>query len=138
MNGAKDYITVDKFVILNLSSEEVEKINSKTTIYYNKIKRDHEILTKNKGKGAKGEKNILSKVMIPIPEAYFESLPLENQCLKIDKNPNIGCLTILNAYNRMNCADLTQDGGILACGFKNGDIMVWVIDKDVDLDITSK
>jgi hypothetical protein len=136
INGAKDNTSVDKFVLLNLTGEEVEKINSKTAIYYNKIKRDQE-LNKPKGKGVKGEKNTLSKVLIPIPEAYYENIPIETANLKVEKNPNIGCLTLLNTHNKMNCADMTQDGGIIVCGFKDGSIMIWVIDKEIDIDITS-
>jgi hypothetical protein len=133
--ASKNSVAIDKFVLLNLSSEEVEKINSKTNIYYNKIKRDHEALNKNKSRG-RGDKGSLSKVIIPTPEAYFDNLPLDTVNLRIDRNPNIGCLTLLNTYNRMNCADVTLDGGIIACGFKDGSIMVWVIDKEVDIDIT--
>jgi hypothetical protein len=115
----------------------VEKINSKTTIYYNKIKRDNEILTKTKGRGNKFDKNALARVIIPIPEAYFDNQPIDNVSLKIDKNPHIGCLTLLNTHNKMNCADMSLDGGIIACGFKDGSIMIWVIDKELDIDITS-
>jgi hypothetical protein len=138
MSG-KDSIVEDKFILLNLTSEEVEKINSKTMIYYSKVKRDHnETLNKTKGRG-RGEKGSgLSKVLIPIPDAYFENLPLDTVSLKIERNPNIGCLTLLNSYNRMNCADMANDGGIIACGFKDGSVMVWVIDKEVDIDISSK
>lgn len=56
-----------KFVLLNLTGDEMDKINSKTAIYCNKIKKDMDLQIKGKGK-AKGEKQILSRVMIPIPE----------------------------------------------------------------------
>ena len=56
-----------KFVLLNLTGDEMEKINSKTSIYYNKIKKDMDLQIKGKSK-AKGEKLTLSKVIIPIPE----------------------------------------------------------------------
>lgn len=64
-------------------------------------------------------------------------MPLETPNLKIDKNspPTIGCLTILNTHNKMNCADMAVDGSVIACGFKDGSINVWIIDKDMDIDI---
>ncbi len=136
LNGTKDSTSEDKFVLLNLTGEEVEKINSRTAIYYNKIKRDNEALNKTRGRAGKNDKNTLSRYLIPIPEAYFDSLPLENTSLKINKNPSIGCITLLNTNNRMNCADMSVDGGVIACGFKDGSIMVWVIDKEIDLDIS--
>jgi hypothetical protein len=74
--------------------------------------------------------------MIPIPEIYFDNLPLENTSIKINKNPTIGCITLLNTHNKLNCADMSADGGVIACGFKDGSIMIWVIDKDIDLDLS--
>ena len=56
-----------KFVLLNLTGDEMDKINSKTSIYCSKIKKDMDIQIKGKGR-AKGEKLTLSKVMIPVPE----------------------------------------------------------------------
>ena len=129
---------LDKFVLLNLSGEELDKINGKTSIYYNKIKKDQDILAK-KGRG-RGEKNSLSKVLIPVPENYLEYMPIETPNLKIDKAnlPTIGCFTILNSHNKLNCADVTNDGGIIACGFKDGTITVWITDKDMKIDIDGK
>jgi hypothetical protein len=126
----------EKFVLLNLTGEELEKINGKTTIYYNKLKKDQELQLKTKGKG-RGDKNSLSKVIVPIPDSYIEYMPLEVPNLRIDKNnlPTIGCFTILNSHNKMNCADVTIDGSIVACGFKDGTITVWINDKDMILDI---
>jgi len=48
---------------------------------------------------------------------------------------NIGCFTLLNTHNKLNCADMTNDGNILACGYKDGTIMVWITDKDMIIDI---
>jgi hypothetical protein len=129
---------VEKFVLLNLTGEEVEKINGKTSIYYNKIKKDQDIIVK-RGRG-RSEKSSLSKVIIPVPENYLEYMPLETPGLKLDRNnpPTIGCFTILNSHNKMNCADITTDGSIVACGFKDGSISVWVIDKDMKIDINGK
>ena len=64
---------------------------------------------------------------------------MDNANLKLDKtsnDPTIGCFTILNTQNKMNCADMSQDGGLVACGFKDGSIMVWVIDKEMEIEIT--
>ena len=78
--------------------------------------------------------------MIPISESYFDNVPLENVNLKIEQNSNvnIGCFTLLNTHNKMNCADMTCDGSILACGFKDGSIQVWITDKDMVIDINGK
>ena len=65
MSGTED--DAAKFVLLNLTGDEMDKINSKTSIYCSKIKKDMDLQIKGKGK-AKGEKLTLSKVMIPIPE----------------------------------------------------------------------
>ncbi len=126
----------EKFVLLNLTGEELEKINGKTTIYYSKLKKDQDLQLKAKGK-AKGEKNSLSKVIIPIPDSYIEYMPLDVPNLKIDRNnlPTIGCFTILNSHNKMNCADISSDGSIVACGFKDGTITVWINDKEMNIDI---
>lgn len=126
----------DKFVLLNLTGDEIEKINSRTGIYYSKIRKDNEAVIKLKGKG-KGEKNTLAKYLIPIPETYFDNIPLEQVNLKIDSSANvtIGCFTLLNTHNKMNCADMTNDGSILACGYKDGSILVWITDKDMIVDV---
>lgn len=78
--------------------------------------------------------------MIPVPENYLEYMPLETPNLKLDKNnpPTIGCFTILNSHNKMNCSDITIDGSIVACGFKDGSISVWIIDKDMKIDINGR
>ena len=126
----------DKYVLLNISGEEIEKINGRTAIYYNKIRKDVDLQIKGKGRG-RGEKNILSKVLIPVPDLVNESVPLEINSLKIDKKnpPTVGCFTILNSHNSMNCADITTDGSIVCCGFKDGSIMVWILDKDMEIEI---
>ncbi len=130
---------VEKFVLLNLTGEEVEKINGKTTIYYNKIKKDQDMLMK-RARGQKSEKSSLSKVMIPVPENYLEYMPLETPNLKLDKAnlPTIGCFTILNSHNKLNCADIATDGSITACGFKDGSVTVWVFDKNMKIEINGK
>ena len=125
----------DKFVLLNLTGEELEKINGKTSIYYNRIKKDQDLQQK-KGRG-RSDKNNLAKVVIPVPENYLEYMPLETPNVKIDKSnpPTVGCFTVLNSHNKLNCADMTADGSIIACGFKDGTINVWVIDKDMNIEI---
>jgi len=125
-------------VLLNLTSEEIEKINGRTPIYYNKVKKDQDLLQK-KGRG-KLEKDMLSKVSIPIPENYLETLPIETPNLKIDRStlPTIGCYTILNSHNKLNCADISQDGSVVACGFKDGSITLWVTDKEMVTEINGK
>ena len=35
----------------------------------------------------------------------------------------------------MNCADITNDGSIISFGFKDGIILVWILDNDMQLDI---
>ena len=96
-------------------------------------------MLKLKSKG-RTEKNTLGKYLIPIPESYYDNVPLEQVNLKIDKSANItiGCFTLLNTHNKMNCADMTCDGSILACGFKDGSIQVWIIDKDITIDVNGK
>ena len=128
----------NKFLLLNNSSEEVEKINSRTQIYYNKINKD---IIDNLAKAKKGGKNydsLLSKIIIPFPETANEFLNVENNSIKINKNnpPTIGCFTLLNTNNKLNCIDMTKEGGIIACGFKNGEIYVWVLDKNINIEIT--
>lgn len=80
---------------------------------------------------------ILSKVIIPVPESFNDTATLEFVTNKIDKGnpPSIGCITVLNSHNKMNCADMAQDGSIICCGFKDGLIMVWVLDKEFEINI---
>ena len=130
----------NRFLLLNHSGEEIEKINSRTQIYYNKINKE-QIDTANKGKGrSKGEKNLLSKVIIPFPEQLNEFVAMDPPLIKINKKnpPTIGCFTVLNTNNKLNCADMTSEGGIIACGYKDGSIMVWVLDKDINIEITEE
>ena len=70
----------------------------------------------------------------------MENIPLETNNLKIDKAnlPTIGCFTILNTQNKMNCADMTNDGSIIAFGFKDGIVLVWILDNDIKLEINGK
>ena len=58
--------------------------------------------------------------------------------LKIDKSslPTVGCFTLLNTYNKMNCADFANDGSLVAAGFKDGSIVIWVLDNTMQLEIT--
>lgn len=129
----------NRFLLLNHSGEEIEKINSRTSIYYNKFQKENEVLNKNKGK-FRGEKSILSKIMFPFPEQINDFVPLDIPMIKINKRspPTIGCFTILNTNNKLNCSDMTNNGSIVACGFKDGAIMVWVLDKEINLEITGK
>lgn len=122
-------------MLLNLAGEDVEKINSRTGIYFNKTSRDNENQTKGKGK-SKGDKNILAKTLIPIPETYYDAMPLETANLKVERSPTIGCFTVLNTHNKMNCADMTVDGSIICIGFKDGTIKVWVLNKDLTVEIS--
>ena len=128
----------NKFLLLDNTSEDIQKINSRTEIYYNKINKD---IIDNLAKAKKGGRNydsLLSKIIIPFPENANEFLNAENNCLKINKNspPTIGCFTLLNTNNKLNCIDMTNEGGIIACGFKNGEITVWVLDKRINIEIT--
>ena len=130
----------NKFLLLNNTSEDIEKINSRTQIYYNKINKDIiDNLTKAK-KGGRNFDSLLSKIIIPFPENANEFLSMENNCLKINKTspPTIGCFTLLNTNNKLNCIDMTNEGGIIACGFKNGEIIVWVLDKRINIEITQE
>lgn len=118
------------FVMLNLSSEDIEKINCRTAIYTSKIKKETDLNLKSKK--IKGDKSLLAKTIIPIPEQYFDLQALDNTCIKIEPNspPTIGCFTVLNTNNKMNCCDFTEDGGLIAVGLKDGMIQVWILDKD--------
>ena len=130
----------NKFLLLNYTSEDIQKINSKTQIYYNKINKDIiDNLTKAK-KGGRNYDSLLSKIIIPFPETANEFLNVDNNSLKINKNnpPTIGCFTLLNTNNKLNCIDMTNEGGIIACGFKNGEIIVWVFDKNINIEITQE
>ena len=130
----------NKFLLLNYTSEDIQKINSKTQIYYNKINKDIiDNLTKAK-KGGRNYDSLLSKIIIPFPETANEFLNVDNNSLKINKNnpPTIGCFTLLNTNNKLNCIDMTNEGGIIACGFKNGEIIVWVLDKRINIEITQE
>jgi hypothetical protein len=71
---------------------------------------------------------------------YLESIPLEITNIKIDKKslPTIGCFTLLNTHNKMNCADITNDGAIITFGFKDGVILAYVLDNEMHLDINGK
>lgn len=121
----------NNFVLLNLSGEEVDRINCNTSIYTSKIKKDTDLNFKST-KRLKGEKNLLSKVIIPIPEQYFDISPLDNTMIKVDKEnpPSIGCFTILNTNNKMNCCDISTDGSIVAAGLNDGNILVWILDNE--------
>jgi WD40 repeat protein len=127
----------NKFLLLNNSSEDIEKINSRTQIYYNKVNKDI-IDNLVKGKSKRHSDSLLSKIIIPFPENSNEFINVEDNCLKINKTspPTIGCFTLLNTNNKLNCIDMTNDGGIIACGFKSGEIIVWVLDKNINIEIT--
>ena len=129
----------NKFILLNNSTEEIEKINSNTNIYYNKVNKDQidKILSNKK---TKGEKNILNKIVFPFPENLNEFSNYEIKSLKINKNfkPTIGLFTVLNTNNKLNCSDMKNDGGIIACGMNNGEIMIWVLDNNIVLEVTEK
>lgn len=129
---------VEKFVLLNLTGEEIDRINGRTPIIHSKLRKDQEIPGR-RGRG-RGDKTGSSKVIIPLPENFLESLPIETPNIKIDKSnlPTIGCVTILNTHNKLNCADLTNDGGIVVCGFKDGTITIWVLNCDLIVDIDGK
>ena len=128
----------NKFILLNNSSEDIQKINSRTQIYYNKINKDIiDNLTKAKIRGRNYD-SLLSRIIIPFPETANEFLNVDNNSLKINKKnpPTIGCFTLLNTNNKLNCIDMTNEGGIIACGFKNGEIIVWILDKNINIEIT--
>ena len=128
----------NKFLLLNNSSEDIEKINCRTQIYYNKVNKDIiDNLSKGKSKG-RGYDSVLSKIIIPFPETANEFINVEDNCLKINKTspPTVGLFTLLNTNNKLNCIDMTNEGGIIACGFKNGEVIVWVLDKNINIEIT--
>lgn len=134
--GTTDTIEgIEKFVLLNLSGEDLDRINGKTAIIHSKYRKDNEVQMK-RGRG-RGDKPGGSKVIIPLPENFLEYLPIETPNLKIDKSnlPTVGCFTILNTHNKLNCADITQDGSLIVCGFKDGTISVWVINSEMKVDI---
>ena len=88
----------NKFLLLNNSSEDIEKINCRTQIYYNKVNKDIiDNLSKGKSKGRSYD-SVLSKIIIPFPETANEFINVEDNCLKINKisPPTIGCFTLLN------------------------------------------
>lgn len=126
-------------IVLDLTSEEIDDINSNTNFYHGLIKKDNDSLQKIAKRG-KSEKGAQSKVLIPIPEQYYDSLALDNSCIKLDNNnpPTIGCYTILNSHNKMNCCDFTIDGTMIAIGLKDGPINLWVLDKDFPEDISEE
>ena len=126
----------NKFLLLN-NSEDIETINSKTQIYYNKVNKDI-IDNLSKGKSKRNYDYLLNKIIIPFPETANEFINVEDNCLKINKTspPTIGCFTLLNTNNKLNCIDMTNEGGIIACGFKSGEITVWVLDKNINIEIT--
>ena len=126
----------NKFLLLN-NSEDIETINSKTQIYYNKVNKDI-IDNLSKGKSKRNYDYLLNKIIIPFPETANEFINVEDNCLKINKTspPTIGCFTLLNTNNKLNCIDMTNEGGIIACGFKSGEIIVWVLDKNINIEIT--
>ena len=127
----------NKFLLLSNPAEDIEKINCRTQIYYNKVNKDL-IDSLSKGKSKKNYDSLLSKIIIPFPETANEFINVEDNCLKINKTtpPTIGCFTLLNTFNKLNCIDMTNEGGIIACGFKNGEITVWVLDKNINIEIT--
>ena len=49
-----------------------------------------------------------------------------------------GCFTVLNTYNKMNCSDFSDDGGIIAIGLKDGSIIIWILDNKYPDDITQE
>jgi WD40 repeat protein len=120
-----------------MTGEELDKINCRTGIYCNRLNRDIENIT-NKSK-IKGEKNLLIKSLIPIPEQYYDNLIPDNTnnniILKVINNQTIGCYTLLNTYNKMNCADITIDGSIIVVGFKDGIIKLWINNPDIITEI---
>ena len=126
----------NKFLLLN-NSEDIETINCKTQIYYNKVNKDI-IDNLSKGKSKRNYDYLLNKIIIPFPETANEFINVEDNCLKINKTspPTIGCFTLLNTNNKLNCIDMTNEGGIIACGFKSGEITVWVLDKNINIEIT--
>jgi hypothetical protein len=124
----------NKFLLLNNSSEDIEIINSRTQIYYNKVNKDI-IDNLAKGKSRRNQDSLLSKIIIPFPETANDFINVEDNCLKINKisPPTIGCFTLLNTNNKLNCIDMANEGGIIAFGFKNGEIIVCMLDKNINM-----
>ena len=124
----------NKFLLLNNSYEDIEKINCKAEIYCDKVNKD--IISKLSQEENKD--STLNKIIIPFPEISNEAMNGKDNPLKINKTspPNIGCFTLLNTNNKLNCIEMTNDGGIIVCGFKNGEIVVWVLDQNINIEIT--
>ena len=124
----------NKFLLLNNSYEDIEKINCKAEIYCDKVNKD--IISKLSQEENKD--STLNKIIIPFPEISNEDMKGKDNPLKINKTspPNIGCFTLLNTNNKLNCIEMTNDGGIIVCGFKNGEIVVWVLDQNIYIEIT--
>ena len=122
----------NKFLLLNNSYEDIEKINIKAEIYCDKVNKD--IISKLSQEENKD--SILNKIIIPFPEISNEAMKDKDYPLKINKTspPNIGCFTLLNTNNKLNCIEMTNDGGIIVCGFKNGEIVVWVLDQNINIE----
>ena len=125
----------NNFVLLNLTADEIDNINCRTSIYTSKINSEDLNI---KLKKIKGDKSILHKNIIPIPGQYFYLQSLDNTCTRIEQDcpPTIGCFTVLNTSNKMNCSDFSEDGGIIAIGMKDGSITVWILDNKFPDDIT--
>ena len=124
----------NKFLLLNNSYEDIEKINCKTEIFCDKVNSD---ITNNSFK-EENKDSTLNKIMIPLPQISKEAKNDKDNKLKINKTspPNIGCFTLLNTNNKLNCIEITNDGGIIVCGFKNGEIVVWILDQNINIEIT--
>ena len=124
----------NKFLLLNNSYEDIEKINCKTEIYCDKVNKD---IISNLSK-TENKDSTLNKIIMPLPEISNEVMNGKDNPLKINKTspPNIGCFTLLNTNNKLNCIEMTNDGGIIVCGFKNGEIVVWILDQNINIEIT--
>ena len=125
-------------VVLNLSADDLEKINSRTNIFPSKIKKDIDVnLNIKLNKKNKGEKTLLSKILIPIPEQYYDVQTFSFNTLKIDQThpPTIGCFTVLNSHNKMNCCDISSDSGLIAVGLKDGQINLYLLDEHFPEDL---
>jgi hypothetical protein len=67
----------NKFLLLNNSSADIENINCKTQIYYNKVNKDIiDNLSRGKSKG-RGYDSVLSKIIIPFPETANEFINVD-------------------------------------------------------------
>lgn len=128
----------NNYVLLNLTADEVDKINCRTQIYTNKIYNSEEIDLKIKK--LKGDKAILAKYLIPIPQQYFYYQSLENSLLKIENNspPTVGCFTILNSHNKLNACEFSSDGSIIALGMSGGSIQVFILDPSFPDDVNQE